>query len=54
MPFAGMFSLVVGNYGRDGMLPQEGAGVHQFQNGRWILVRRADPALIVVPAEVRS
>jgi proteasome lid subunit RPN8/RPN11 len=54
MPFEGMFSLVVGNYGADSMLPEDGAGLHQFQAGRWILVRQAESALIVVPAEVGS
>jgi proteasome lid subunit RPN8/RPN11 len=54
MPFGGMFSSVVGNYGADGMLPEDGAGLHQFQDGRWILVRQEDPALIVVPSEADS
>jgi hypothetical protein len=54
MPFSGMFSLVVGNYGDDGMLPEQGAGLHQFQDRQWILVRQVEPALIVVPAEVGS
>lgn len=54
MPFAGMFSLVVGNYGRGGLLPEQGAGLHQFQDGRWILTSSAEPALVVVPAEVSS
>jgi proteasome lid subunit RPN8/RPN11 len=54
MPFGGMFSLVVGNYGADAILPEDGAGLHQFQDGRWILVRQAEPALIVVPVEVGS
>jgi proteasome lid subunit RPN8/RPN11 len=54
MPYEGMFSLVVGNYGRDGLLPDEGAGLHQFQDHRWVLVRQGEPALIVVTAEVVS
>jgi len=52
MPYEGMFSLVVGNYGRDGLLPDEGAGLHQFQDRHWVLVRQREPALIVVEAEL--
>jgi hypothetical protein len=52
MPFPGMFSLVVADYGASSLLPEEGAGLHQFQDGRWVLVRQPHPALIVVPAEV--
>jgi hypothetical protein len=50
LPYQGMFSLVVGDYGH-GRLPQaQGSGLHQFQDGRW--VRVTDDALIVVPALV--
>lgn len=52
MPYEGMFSLVVARYGEGSLLPSEGAGLHQFQNGRWILVRQKNPALLVVPSEV--
>lgn len=52
MPFPGMFSLVGASYGTGGLLPEQGAGLHQFQDGRWVLIRQPDPALIVVPAEV--
>jgi proteasome lid subunit RPN8/RPN11 len=50
MPFDGMYSLVVASYGSGGMLPSEGAGLHQRQDGRWVFVEQVDPALIVVPA----
>ena len=54
MPFPGMFSLVVANYGTGSLLPEQGAGLHQFQDGRWVLIRQPSPALIIVPAEVAS
>jgi proteasome lid subunit RPN8/RPN11 len=50
MPFPGMFSLVVASYGAGSLLPGQGAGLHQFQDGRWVLIRRSPRALIVVPA----
>ena len=37
MPFEGMLSIVVPRYGRYGMRPLEGCGIHQFQDGEWIL-----------------
>jgi proteasome lid subunit RPN8/RPN11 len=38
MPFEGMFSLVVADYGQGGLLPEHGAGLHQFQQGRWVYI----------------
>jgi proteasome lid subunit RPN8/RPN11 len=38
MPFEGMFSLVVARYGDGSMLPDDGAGLHQFQDGLWVKV----------------
>jgi hypothetical protein len=52
MPFPGMFSVVVARYGAGSLLPGQGAGLHQFREGRWVLIRQPHPALIVVPAEV--
>jgi proteasome lid subunit RPN8/RPN11 len=54
MPYEGMFSLVVGDYGKGSLLPDRGAGLHQFRDGHWVLIRQAKSALIVVPAEVAS
>jgi proteasome lid subunit RPN8/RPN11 len=51
MPFPGMFSLVVANYGSGSLLPEHGAGLHQFRDGRWVIIRQPDPVLIVVPSE---
>lgn len=54
MPFEGMFSLVVADYGRGSLLPQEGAGLHQHQAGRWVKIggeaMHVIPSLIPVPA----
>lgn len=37
LPFEGMLSIVVANYGRGGMLPLTRCSIHQFQNGEWVL-----------------
>lgn len=52
MPFDGMFSLVVADYGRGSLRPEEGGGLHQRQSEQWVLIRQDEPALIVVPAQV--
>lgn len=52
MPYEGMFSLVVATYGDGSLLPQEGAGLHQFQAGQWIQINPAEPAVLVIPPEV--
>jgi proteasome lid subunit RPN8/RPN11 len=45
MPYEGMFSLVIGDYGAGSV------GVHQFQDGRWVQVDPVDEqAFAVVPA----
>jgi hypothetical protein len=51
MPFDGMFSLVVADYGYGSLLPEDGAGLHQHQDGRWVLVDNG--AMTVVPPLVR-
>jgi len=50
MPFEGMFSLVIGMYGAGGMTPEDGAGLHQFQDGRWVRVSPTSDVLVVVPS----
>jgi hypothetical protein len=50
MPFEGMFSLVVADYGL-GHLSPPSAGLHQFQDGRWVHVTNAD-ALVIVPGHL--
>jgi hypothetical protein len=52
MPYEGMFSLVVGCYGDGGLHPAEGAGLHQFQDGRWVLIDPVDTAFIIIPAVI--
>jgi hypothetical protein len=51
MPFEGMFSVVIADYGHGPLLPARGTGLHQFQNGRWVQVTNED-ALMLVPAVV--
>lgn len=51
LPFEGMFSLVVASYGGGSLRPSEGAGLHQFQDGRWVHLE--DDALLIVPARTR-
>lgn len=49
MPFHGMFSLVIANYGTSSLLPSDGAGLHQFQDDHWVQIK--DPtAMIIAPA----
>lgn len=38
MPFEGMLSIVAPWYGRTGLRPLHGLGVHQYQDGRWVLM----------------
>jgi hypothetical protein len=52
MPFEGMFSLVIGEYGAGSLRPDAGLGVHQFQDGRWVWIEPAAGALIITPPMV--
>ena len=50
MPYEGMFSLVVANYGDGGLLTSEGASLHQYQDRRWVLITApTSDTLIIVP-----
>ena len=49
MPFEGMLSIVVPNYGRWGMTPLEGCGIHQFQGGKWVHCTAQLDRLVLVP-----
>lgn len=53
MPYEGMFSLVIAEYGRGSLLPGEGAGLHQYQDGQWIQVANEPAALVIVPEILR-
>jgi proteasome lid subunit RPN8/RPN11 len=51
MPFEGMFSLVIADFGRGSFHVEDGAGLHQFQDGQW--VRIIDPDILTLaPAHV--
>jgi proteasome lid subunit RPN8/RPN11 len=49
-----MFSVVTARYGDRGISPVEGAGIHQFQAGRWVQVSDAGTSLIVVPTGIHT
>jgi proteasome lid subunit RPN8/RPN11 len=51
LPYEGMFSLVVARYGTGSILPEQGAGLHQFQAGRWIQVDPVIGVMAVVPSQ---
>jgi len=52
MPYEGMFSLVIGRYGDGGLHPAQGAGLHQFQDGRWVLVDPVADSFLLIPAVI--
>jgi proteasome lid subunit RPN8/RPN11 len=49
MPFEGMFSLVVASYGSGSPNSGRGAGLHQYQDGRWVQITDSQ-TMVVVPA----
>lgn len=49
MPHEKMFSLVIAQYGHGSILPAEGCGVHQFQDGHWVYISNAVQAVLVPP-----
>ncbi len=51
MPFETMFSIVIADYG-NATMDARGAGVHQYQDGRWVWIVNADRAVVVVPDEI--
>ncbi len=52
LPFEGMLSIVVPWYGKDGMRPPSSCGIHQFQEGRWVLCNKNLDGIQVVPGVV--
>lgn len=50
MPFEGMFSLVVADYGHSSLLPTHGAGLHQYQHGQWVHI--TSDTLTIAPAVI--
>jgi proteasome lid subunit RPN8/RPN11 len=52
MPYEGMFSLVVANYGDGSLDPTHGAGLHQFQQGRWVLIDPVGDSMVIIPTVI--
>lgn len=53
MPFEGMFSLVVADFGQGQMHHTKGTGLHQFQNGRWIKIEATyEDAFLIIPSRL--
>jgi hypothetical protein len=52
LPYESSFSVVVGLYGHERIEPRDNLGLHQFQDGRWILVRPVAGAFLLVPTVV--
>lgn len=52
MAHEGMYSIVIAQFGDGGVTPSSGAGIHQFQDGRWVRVSDPEEAVIVVPASL--
>lgn len=54
LPFDGMLSIVTPWYGRTGLRPLHSLGVHQFQDGRWVLAEQQSvrERLRLVPTEI--
>ena len=54
LPYEGMFSLVVPRYGTGSIRPEHGAGLHQFQAGRWVQVDPVAGVMIIVPPQTTT
>lgn len=54
MPYEGLLSIVVGDYGLGGLLPLSRNGVHIFHDGRWIGLsdKQVEEHFIVIPTHV--
>jgi proteasome lid subunit RPN8/RPN11 len=54
MPFEGMLSIVAPWYGRFGLRPLDSLGVHQYQEGSWVLCDRESvrAAFRMLPTEL--
>jgi proteasome lid subunit RPN8/RPN11 len=54
MPYEGMLSIVVPHHARFGLRPLDSLGVHQFQDGRWILAKAESvrSQISIVPASL--
>lgn len=53
LPFEGMWSVVVGEYGQGFDHPiDSGIGLHQYQDGRWVRILRPSEAWLILPSVV--
>ena len=54
MPFEGMLSVVAPHYARYGLRPLDSLGVHQFQDGRWVVCIRETvrSGFRIIPARI--
>jgi proteasome lid subunit RPN8/RPN11 len=52
LPFESMLSIVVPWYAKDGVHPLSSCGIHQFQEGRWVLCNKNLDGIQVVPGMV--
>jgi hypothetical protein len=54
MPFEGMLSIVAPRYGHFGLRPLDSLGVHQFQDGQWVVCARESvgESFHVLPTEI--
>jgi proteasome lid subunit RPN8/RPN11 len=52
--YDGMLSIVVPHYGQRGLRPLESNGVHQFQDGEWVLVERESlrQGMFIIPGSI--
>jgi len=50
----GMLSIVVPHYGHRGIRPLDGNGVHQLQDGEWVLVERTSvrEGILIIPGAI--
>ena len=49
MPFEGMFSIVLAEYGHGELSVLADRSIHQYQNGRWVLIDPDVDVMVTVP-----
>lgn len=54
MPHDGLFSIVAANYGACGFATPDSFSIHQFQDGRWVLVNNTEDCLVVVDSLLQT
>jgi proteasome lid subunit RPN8/RPN11 len=53
LPHEGAYSLVVGRYGQQRIEARPTLGLHQYQDGRWVLARPVSGSFILAPTLIR-